>query len=105
MYFAVTKLTFDIDEHTANERKDLSALVEKVRARFKVCVQPLIHDKDSDFLGMAIASLGQAEERLSQQVDAIAEFCEESGFGRVAKEETLIDHMDSFGEAAGDDEA
>lgn len=102
MYFAVAKLTFDIDEHTANERKDLNALVEKVRSRFKVCVQPMVSDKDHGFLGMAVASLGQTEERLSQQVDAIAEFVEESGFGRVAKEETLIDHVDSFGDNASE---
>jgi uncharacterized protein YlxP (DUF503 family) len=101
MYFAVVKLSFEAATDSSQDRKDLRQLTEKIRARFKVCAAAC--NDDPEGTAIAITALGSSEERLSHTLDAIAEFCETSGYGRILSEQTLMDHLDAladFAEAA-----
>jgi hypothetical protein len=92
MYFAVSKLNF---EDADLDLKTMKALTEKIRSRFKVAV----HGGHIDGAPIvAIATLGESEEKLLQTIDEISELCEASGFGRVSSEDTLLDDMRCLGE-------
>ena len=104
MYFAVMKLTFEPSDSTPQDRKALAALVEKIRARYKVCVMPCEATDETGQASIAISSLGHSDEALSKQLDAISDFCEETGFGRVETERTLMDHIDAFSNDDEDEE-
>jgi len=102
MYFAVVKLSFESTADTAQDRKDLRLLAEKLRARFKVCASSCASDASAKDTATAIAltALGSSEERLTHTLDAIAEFCENSGYGRITSEQTLMDHIDALADFA-----
>ena len=76
--------------------------MEKIRARFKVCVMPCDTTEETGQASIAISSLAISEESLSKQLDSVSDFCEETGFGRVETERTLMDHIDAF--TSDDDE-
>lgn len=103
MFFAVMKITFAVDETNAGQdvtslRHDLQSLTEKLRSRFRIAVLPQQVESAGDTPVIGVASLAHSEEALSRQLDAICEFCESSGFGRIETERTLLDHVDSFGD-------
>ncbi len=100
VYFAVIKLTFEQGPETKDDRKALRNLAEKIRARFKVCAAACGEDGDAGSTSIAVAALGSSEERLTHTLDAITEFCEASGFGRVESEQALLDHIDAVGDFA-----
>ncbi len=105
MYFAVVKLTFESQGKTPVDRKDVRSLVEKLRARFKVCASVCEADEEQGTTSIAVATLGSTEERLTQSLDALSEFCESHGIGRVESEQTLMDHIDAISDFnSGDDE-
>ncbi len=107
MYFAVMKLTFDDDARTSDDHKELRALAEKIRARFKACAAACEDEAGGGTGALAVTALASTEERLTQTLDAITDFCETSGYGRVASEQALLDHIDAlaeFGEDEGDDD-
>ena len=94
MYFAVVKFSFEANADTAQDRRDLRQLTEKIRSRFKVCAAAC--DEDAGSNAVAITALASTEERLTHTLDAIAEFCESSGFGRIESEQSLVDHIDAL---------
>ncbi len=101
MYFAIMKITFMIDDDLPGvagprSKQDLHALVEKLRARFRIAVLPGQLSGPGEPPVIAISSLAHSEESLARQLDSICEFCESSGFGRIDTERTLMDHVDSF---------
>ncbi len=96
MYFAVSKFTLDLDTETSRDEKALKALCEKLRARFKIAVNSVNAGKGET--AIVVAALSRSEETLSQMLNDIGDFCEESGFGRVTDEETLLDHVDAISE-------
>lgn len=98
MYFAISKINFEIDTQTATDGRDLKALAEKIRSRFKVCAITCNAPEFSGEAAIAIATLGGTEQKVTAQLDSIATFCEESGFGRIDYETTLIDHLSSLAE-------
>jgi uncharacterized protein YlxP (DUF503 family) len=98
MYVAIAKLTFEEGPKTADDRKELRALTEKLRARFKVSAAAVEETGSGGATALAVAALGSSAERLSKTLDAIAEFCEASGFGRVESEQALLDHLDNLTE-------
>lgn len=101
MYFAVSKLTFSTQPGPLDDPQAFRALAEKIRARFKVCAA--FYQTGGGDPCLAISALGSTVERLSQTLDKIASFCEDSGFGRVESEEALLDHIDHLAEIAGDE--
>lgn len=106
MYFAIMKLTFSTHEGEAastSVKQELNALTEKLRARFRIAILPG-QMQDGEPPTLAMASLAHSEEALARQLDAICEFCESSGFGRIESERTLLDHIDAFGDDEGDED-
>ncbi len=96
MYFAVTKLCFDLDNNTVRDSKELASLCERIRKKFKVTASPCPLEKTQ--ASIAIVTLQRAEQKISKLLDDISEFCETCGFGRVSQEHTLIDTIDSISE-------
>lgn len=96
MYFAILKINFEFDGGTSDDRKDLRSLVEKLRAKFKIAAAVVTGDGGD--ASVAVAALASSEERLSHTLDAITDFCEDSGFGRIASEQALLDHIDNLEE-------
>jgi uncharacterized protein YlxP (DUF503 family) len=94
MYFAVVKLGFETNFDSELDRRELRQLAEKIRARFKVCAA--VHEHNDAGPSLAIAALSSSAERLDQTLDAISEFCESSGYGRVESEQSLVDHIDAL---------
>ena len=104
MYFAVVKITFEHESGApAPDRKEISALIEKLRARFRITVMAYANIQEDGETAIAYTSLAQSEESLNKQLDSIAAFCEESGFGRIGDEAVLMDHIDSIGEELDED--
>lgn len=95
MYFAIVKITFEDEPNGENAGRDLHTLTEKLRSKFKVCAAAVGDG------GVAITALASTEEKLTRTLDAVVDFCEESGFGRVASEEALLDHIDALAELSG----
>lgn len=98
MHFAVVKITFEFDQDAPKpDRKDMGAFLEKLRSRFRVVALPVaVGDEDGD-TAIAYTSLAHSSESLTKQLDAIASFCEDQGFGRIADEAVLMDDIDSIG--------
>jgi uncharacterized protein YlxP (DUF503 family) len=103
MHFAVMKLTFAAALDSEKDRKELKALAEKLRVRFKVCCSPY-SIQEGGAAALAIAALSGSENQLSRTLDEIANFCETSGFGRIEAESTLLDDVESIEELAEEDE-
>jgi hypothetical protein len=99
MFFAVVKITFEQDTGaSAPDRKEMSAFLDKLRARFRIVVMPYGNMSEDGETSIAYTSLATSEESLTKQLDAVASFCEEQGFGRIADESVLMDHIDSIGD-------
>lgn len=96
MYFAVAKFVFEHEMLSGHERKELYGLVERIRSKFKVCVKPSQEFQREGEPSLVIASLSVSETELNKELDAIADFCENSGFGRIASEVSFMDHLDSL---------
>lgn len=96
MYFAVAKFIFEHESLDGNDRKELYGLVEKIRSRFKVCVKPSSEFQKDGEPSLVIASLSGSATELNKELDAIADFCENSGFGRIETEVSFMDHLDSL---------
>lgn len=94
MYFAISKITFE-DEASPHDHKALKSLTEKLRARFKVTVRISEDFEKHGSLAIVLALLHPQREGLSQTLDRILEFCEQSGFGRIANEKTILEDLDS----------
>jgi uncharacterized protein YlxP (DUF503 family) len=95
MYFAVAQITFE-DEVTSYDYKELKSLTEKLRARFRICVRVADGSPQSAPPAIVIAALHPQQESLSRLLDQVVEFCENSGFGRIAEERTILEHLESL---------
>lgn len=95
MYFAVVKLQFEDEGGRDKDRKDLRNLADKIRSKFKVAAAV---SEGEGGEGLAVAALASSEERLTQTLDAISDYCENSGFGRIGSELALLDHIDTLAE-------
>jgi uncharacterized protein YlxP (DUF503 family) len=84
------------DSRQGGGRRDLHTLVERIRGKFKVCAAAISGEDVGEGASLAVTALGSSEEKLSRTLDAIVDFCEESGFGRIASEEALLDHIDAL---------
>lgn len=102
MHFAVMKLTFAATLDSERDRKELKALAEKLRARFKICCAPCA-SQEGDAASLAVTALAPTENQLSRMLDDIADFCETSGFGRIEGESTLLDDIESIAEMGDED--
>lgn len=95
MYFCVSKLVFEFDARLHQDDRDLKALAEKIRKRFKVSARPAALTETGE-ASLAIAAVDRSQEKLSRMMDEISELCEQSGFGRVDHELSLMDHFDNI---------
>ena len=96
MFFAVLKVRFEEESSSYIESRDLGVLCEKVRSRFKVSAAVSHTPNQDGYSAIAIAHLAKSEAHLSKKLDAIVEYCESAGLGRVAEDAALIDHIDNL---------
>ena len=90
-----SKFTFESELQTPYDAREINALVVRIRKKFKVCVRPAMEFKKEKIPAIVIATLGTTEQAISQQLDSIADFLEDSGFGRIDTEQTILDFIDS----------
>ncbi len=97
MYFVVSKLAFE-SQQTARDARELSQLVDKLRQRFRISVQ--IADEFHKFgtAAIVVAAVHSQEEHLSKLIDDISDSCENSGFGRIHSESTILEDFEAFNE-------
>lgn len=96
MYFGLAKLVFESTIDRTVDRKEMASLAEKLRARFKVAVRVDESGFDRGSPTLVLTLLHSSKEKLSQTMDSIAAACETDGFGRLADEQALIEHVDYF---------
>ncbi|MFW7381684.1 MAG: hypothetical protein ACOH5I_22945 [Oligoflexus sp.] len=94
MYFAISKITFE-QETTSYDHKELKSLIEKLRARFKITIRISEDFQKTGEPSIILAALHPQQEALSKLLDSVVEFCELSGFGRIADEKTILEDLDS----------
>ncbi|MES2746331.1 MAG: hypothetical protein V4655_12945 [Bdellovibrionota bacterium] len=95
MFFVVTKLTFE-RQTTPHEGRELAALVEKLRARFKISVEIADEFHKGGEAGVVVAAVHTSEMKLSSLIDSISDACEDSGFGRIHSENTILEDFEAF---------
>ncbi|SMF55638.1 hypothetical protein [Pseudobacteriovorax antillogorgiicola] len=94
MFIAVTRIVFE-DQQTTYDKRELKALTEKIKSRFHVCVK-INKPQEAGIPAIVISALEHSQNQLDQKLDRIADFCEESGFGRIDSEETFFEHIDNL---------
>ena len=95
MYFAIMKLSFDPNSTPSNQdKKALHSLCTKIKKRFDCLAIPYSSIQDKGISAIAISLLSSKKNNLNQKLDSIIDFCESEGFGRIAKEDTTMDHID-----------
>lgn len=97
MFFVVTKLTFE-RQSTPHDAKDLAALVEKLRARFKISVEIADEFYKTNQAALMVAAIHKDEMKLSNLIDKVSDTCEDSGFGRIYSENTILEDFEAFQE-------
>ncbi len=97
MFFVVTKLTFE-SQPTSHDARELASLVEKLRARFHISVEVTEEFQKGGDAGIVVAAVHYSEMKLSNLIDAISDACENSGFGRIHSENTILEDFESFTE-------
>jgi hypothetical protein len=97
MFFVVTKLTFE-SHAKPRDARDLAALVEKLRARFRISVEVTEEFQKGGEAGIVVSAVHPSEMKLSGMIDAISDACEDSGFGRIHSENTILEDFESFTE-------
>ncbi len=97
MFFVITKLTFE-SQAKAHDLRDLTSLVEKLRARFRISVEIADEFHKGGEAAVVVAAVHPSEMKLSGLIDAISDACEDSGFGRIHSENTILEDFESFTE-------
>lgn len=95
MFFVVTKLTFE-RQSTPHDAKALAALVDKLRARFRISVEVADEFHKGGEAAVVVAAVHPSDMKLSSLIDAISDACEDSGFGRIHSENTILEDFESF---------
>lgn len=103
MFFVVTKLTFE-RQSTPHDAKDLAALVDKLRARFRISVEISEEFYKMNQAAIMVAAIHTDEMKLSNLIDKISDACEDSGFGRIYSENTILEDFEAFQEDVTDTE-
>lgn len=97
MFFVVTKLTFE-RQSTPRDAKELAALVDKLKARFRISVEIADEFHKNGQAGILVAAVHSDEMKLSNLIDKISDACEDSGFGRIYSENTILEDFEAFQE-------
>jgi 2'-5' RNA ligase len=95
MFFIVSKLTFE-PEPTARDAKELAQLADKLRQRFKISIQIADEFYKGGQAGIVVAAVHREEMQLSNLIDEIADACENSGYGRIHSESTILEDFESY---------
>ncbi len=93
MYILISKLELS-SEVLASDRREMKALVDRLRKKFKVSV--LSYNPKGYGNTIIVSLLGHSEHKLSQTLDEVAEYCEFSGFGRIDSETTFLDDIENL---------
>ena len=95
MYFIVTKLVFE-SQPTQNDARELAQLADKLRQRFRISIQIADEFHKGGSAGIVVAAVHSNEMQLSNLIDEIADACENSGFGRIQSEQTILEDFEAY---------
>ena len=93
MFFALAKISIDRDSETSHDGKIMAAVSEKIRKRFRVSATCTMPHQDCHFL---ISFFAENEMKTTQKLDAIYQFIENEGVGRILSENSVVDHIDTL---------
>ena len=94
MFYCITRITFDPDSTEAHDKRSLGHFARRVRERFGVAVAPMGGTSDDPVMGLAVAAVGEREDKLSSTMDAVVKFCEDDGFARIGSESSFIEPVE-----------
>lgn len=97
MYVAIVKIAFDPSSSlTGQDKKALHSISHKIKERFNcsVLTHSTIEQEGESIIALAI--LDHQKNQLSQKIDAIIDLCENSGIGRVAREDSVFEDLDGL---------
>lgn len=95
MYFVVTKLVFEA-QTTKHDARELAQLADKLRQRFRISIQITDEFHKGGQAGIVVAAVHSQEMQLSNLIDEIADACENSGFGRIETEQTILEDFEAY---------
>ena len=91
------KLEFDPETCArGQDRKMLRETSQKIRERFHCAVCTSSTLESEGIASLTIAMFGDRQDRLSQHLDKLADFCEGTGIGRVSEELTFLEDLESL---------
>lgn len=96
MYIGVVKYIFEDSGVTDNDQRELASLVEKLRSRFKATIRIADDSRRNGEMAIIAVMLQPAESEVQREIDALALFCEQSGFARISGELIFLDHVDAL---------
>ncbi len=94
MYYAITKFILASECATIYDGRDMHALIEKIRRKFKVTVKAASAYKKHNEPAIVTASLAVSESALNNEINSIFDFIENSGFGRISTTTAIVDLVD-----------
>ena len=98
MFFLASNLVFDPTTTEHLDRKSINSLCKKLQNRFPVIAKTKSVPEADGVASIVVVAIGRRQDTLSQLVDDLEKFCEDSGFGRIESEQTMLESFDALDE-------
>lgn len=91
MYIGLLDIVLEWEQATANDRKEIASLVQKIRSRYKLTVNS--EYEGEEWVNIYVAFLHPKESTIKNLADEICDLCERSGIGRIAEVELNLESL------------
>lgn len=91
MYIGLLDIVLEWEQATANDRKEIASLVQKIRSRYKLTVNS--EYEGEEWVNIYVAFLHPKESSIKNLADEICDLCERSGIGRIAEVELNLESL------------
>lgn len=91
MYISLLDIVLEWEQATANDRKEIASLVQKIRSRYKLTVNS--EYEGEEWVNIYVAFLHPKESSIKNLADEICDLCERSGIGRIAEVELNLESL------------
>lgn len=91
MYIGLLDICLEWEQATKNDRKEIAALVQKIRSRFKLTVNS--EYEGEEWVNIYVAFLSPKESTIRNLADEVCDLCERSGIGRIADVDLTMDSL------------
>lgn len=91
MYIGLLDICLEWEQVTKNDRKEIAALVQKIRSRFKLTVNS--EYEGEEWVNIYVAFLNPKESTIKNLADDVCDLCERSGIGRIAEVDLTLESL------------